>query len=221
MADAQRRRQREHLSSKYPKKAVLHLKQTFDDYDADKSGFIDRHELKAALEAQKKEAQRPRFDGRCESLAERQARAGWVPGMNLDEAHDGVFLVNFTDSLFRTLDLNGDSKVEFEEVLKVMYPLATDQERRTMLTWATPPTASAGPSEEDQAKAEATEREADFRLMFNTYDKNGDGRISAKEFKAGLRSGGWTDEELHEMFTNADTSSDGWIDYDEFTVMMR
>lgn len=215
-----RKRQAQHLSSKYPKRTVLTLKQIFDEYDRDGNGWIDRKELHAALAKQKKEMQR--FDGRALTLAERQARAGWVPGQGaLDSVGDGVFLVDQSESMFQTLDLNGDSRVEFGELLKTVFPLATEAERQTMLTWVSddpPPDSDEEMTEEEQRRVAA--KTVEMRKMFAAFDSNRDGLISLKEFKAGLSSGGWDDQMLEEIFADTDTSNDGCIDFDEWLVLM-
>ena len=206
------------MSSKYPKQGVVALKEIFDSYDANGDGALDRKELHAALDKQKRQAQR--YDGRRESLADRQARKGLLPGRASPDAK-GLFLVDHSEAMFRTLDLNDDALVDFQEVLKVCYPLATPAERQTMVSWTAPDAEDSSDGEEtEEERRRAAEQEAELRKMFNAFDRNRDGAVSLAEFKAGLSSGGWEDEELRELFAEADTSGDGAIDLGEFRRLM-
>lgn len=89
-----------------------------------------------------------------------------------------------------------------------------------MLTWVALPVDDdeEGPLDEELKLAAA--RDTELRKMFALYDCDGNGKISPAEFKAGLRSGGWSDEELEEIFCDTDASRDGWIDFEEFTHLM-
>lgn len=60
-----------------------------------------------------------------------------------------------------------------------------------------------------------------IRKKFEEFDKNGDGFISKKEFRAVMRkSGNITEAHLEAMVKDADKNNDGKIDYNEFLIMM-
>merc|ERR1711924_476166 len=117
-------------------------------------------EFSQALRKRKQEAQR--VDGRRRTLAERQIQAG-------------VFLYDFAESLFDALDANSDARVDLSELLRIVYPLATVTELRTMRNWATPPKTEKQLQEEEAEEAER-ERLAQLRAMFAAYDRDGDGK---------------------------------------------
>ena len=54
------------------------------------------------------------------------------------------------------------------------------------------------------------------------FDRNGDGFISKAEFKHCMMHFGeqFTDEEVEEMISEADSNDDGRIDYNEFSQMI-
>lgn len=54
------------------------------------------------------------------------------------------------------------------------------------------------------------------------FDRNGDGYISKAEFKHCMMHFGeqFTDEEVEEMISDADSNNDGKIDYTEFSQMI-
>jgi len=210
---AQERRRQKATSTKYPKRDVLFLKQIFDEYDGDGSGELTRLELRRALAQEKAAAQR--YDGSKQSLAERQARVGHVKGQTAGTK--GVFLLDFSDSIFRAMDYNGDERVSFAELLSVMYPLSSAAERRTMMSWACPRPVEV-PVDESKLLAE---EEAELRAMFRVYDKDGSGALSRGELVAAMRRCGIDEEEATELFEEVDKDGNGRIDLDEFMQMMR
>jgi len=200
-------------STKYPKRDVLLLKSVFDEYDHHGNGYISFSELRGELNRQKKEAQR--YDGSKLTLQERQARNGRTVGRAFDS--NGTFLVSFADSLFRVLDDDEDGRVTFEELLKVVYPLAMPAEVQTMLAWATPEL-------DDEAKwgldELSTEQERETRAMFNLYDVDRSGTISKTEYKNATRRCGLTKEQIASDFAAADANGDKELDYDEWRKFM-
>jgi calmodulin len=54
------------------------------------------------------------------------------------------------------------------------------------------------------------------------FDRNGDGYISKAEFKHCMMHFGeqFTDDEVEEMISDADSNNDGRIDYTEFSQMI-
>jgi len=200
-------------SSKYPKQDVLVLKEIFDTYDADNSGHIDVAELKKVLYKQKEHA--THFDGRKTTLAERQEARGLYNGQAADEK--GVFLLQFADSLFNALDANGDGRVVFEEVLRLMYPLASEPEFQTMLRWTETDT-KVTTLEEFELDVE---QEREIHTMFALYDKDRSGAISRAEFRLAMRRCGLEKGEAENFFAEADADDSGEIDYEEFREFMR
>ncbi|XP_063958286.1 calmodulin-A-like [Lytechinus pictus] len=62
-----------------------------------------------------------------------------------------------------------------------------------------------------------------YRRTFSSfYDSNGDGFITSEELGAAMEQCGcgFTEEEIKEMVTKADTTNDGKIDFEEFLMMM-
>lgn len=64
--------------------------------------------------------------------------------------------------------------------------------------------------------------EDDLDAAFKTFDKDGDGFISASELRLIMSTLGekLTDKEIDEMMKIADINGDGKIDYEEFILMM-
>eukprot|EP00966_Prymnesium_polylepis_P230603 5336289-Prymnesium_polylepis.1 len=115
-----RKRRAQSATTKYPKSDILSLKCIFDEYDFDGSGTLSRQELTQALRRRKLEATSWSAKSKAKTLAQRQAQAG-------------IFLVDFAESLFEVLDSNSDEQVDFAELLRILYPLATAAELRTMI----------------------------------------------------------------------------------------
>ena len=60
--------------------------------------------------------------------------------------------------------------------------------------------------------------ESELLFKFRKYDRDGNGFITKKEIEDVLRGIGarFSDEEIAEMISSADTNADGKIDYAEF-----
>ncbi len=60
------------------------------------------------------------------------------------------------------------------------------------------------------------------RFYLRVFDRNGDGFISKSEFKHCMMHFGeqFTDDEVEEMISEADSNRDGRIDYAEFSQMI-
>ncbi|XP_055996327.1 calmodulin-like isoform X2 [Ostrea edulis] len=63
----------------------------------------------------------------------------------------------------------------------------------------------------------------DMKQAFDLFDKNHDGKISSDELGRVLRTLGhnYSHEEIEDMIKNADTNENGFVEFDEFVVMMR
>lgn len=188
------------------------LKQVFDAYDEDGSGSLERSELLQALQEQKASVTRVKCGKK--TLEERQAEKGLVKGQA--PGARGIFLVDFADSLFRVLDANNDQRIEFLELLRLLYPLATEAEMSTMLHWVKKET----PEPEEDEDELTDEQRNEIHSMFRIYDKDRSGTITPAEFRLAMRRCGLSAEEMDEIFAEADIDESGGIDIEEFTAMM-
>lgn len=202
--------------SKYAKTDVLALKAIFDEYDRDGSGDLDRHELTLALQRRKAEAERvDPLLSRAQLLAQRQtARAAARSGPDCK----GIFLCQFADSLFETLDANSDSRITFEELLLIVYPLATPTELKIMVKWVTPIPTKNELLQRQREEAERLRME-NLRAMFAAYDRNHDGKVSITEFRmAMVDHDNW--DQVDELFEQYDANGNGYVDFDEFCAIV-
>uniref|UniRef100_K1R028 Sulfhydryl light chain n=1 Tax=Magallana gigas TaxID=29159 RepID=K1R028_MAGGI len=93
------------------------------------------------------------------------------------------------EDMIAELDKNGNKKIEYDEFEKFMA---------------------------DKFKS-PDEAEEEMRNAFKIFDKDGSGKIDAKELRHAMKSLGetMTDEEVDEMIKAADQDSDGKVDYSE------
>jgi len=213
-ADEETKRRAGLTATKYPRREIIELKKVFDEYDADRSGALSKEELKRALSRQKREAQR--YDGRKKTLEERQSAAGVVKG----KVRAGIYISDFHESLFRALDTDKNGKVDFEELVRLMHPLASDAELATMLGWVAP----GAPVQEEPPKL-TSHQLAEIQSMFRLYDKDRNGSVSRDEFHRAMRRDKVDDDldtqTIDEIFDSADANGDGQIDLEEWSNHMR
>merc|ERR1712039_858183 len=200
--------------AKYSRADIRRLKEVFDEYDADGSGSVEPSEFWHALQRQKKRLQHVDPVKRT-SLEERQAQQGKVIGVAPDKK--GVFFADFSESLFRAMDRNNDQRVEFPELLRLLYPFASKAELQLMLSWVT----TIEPEVISDEFALTEEQRRDFRRMFRLFDKDHSGSISPGEWRQAVRRCGLEVEEKDVLFAQADVDGNGSIDVEEFIELMR
>ena len=95
--------------------------------------------------------------------------------------------------MIKEVDNDSDSKIEFEEFLKIM-----------------------------NNKLKQTETEQELIEAFKIFDKEGKGLISENEFKHIMLSLGEkiSEEELKEMMNKADPKNQGYVNYKEFAKIL-
>lgn len=97
---------------------------------------------------------------------------------------------NSIEEMVKEADKNGDGEVDFEEFLQLLLVI---------------------------------ERESDLQATFNRFDLDGNGFIDREELTkvfSELSGRSPSEQELDEMFKEADTNGDGQIDFNEFKFMM-
>lgn len=135
---------------------------------------------------------------------------------------------------FTMFDKNGDGMIsleEFRQVLRALGQEPTDDELQMMMKSVD--TDQSGSVDFDEflcmmkahliaEGAEPTEEE-ELRAVFQVFDQNKNGYITAAELKSAMINLGerLTTEELQAMINAADIDGDGQIDYNEFLQMMR
>jgi Ca2+-binding EF-hand superfamily protein len=210
------------------------LRIAFDSFDTDKSGFIDPHELRAALTM----------------LGVRRPGAGdTLARMSIDDV-DGDGTISLAD-----LDTNNDEKIDFEEfkVLAALlpkrdHPIYRNTLRSDPIKLPKDARKTLTPVQRDQYAAQQELNEAlrgalarlreklrltsdaqimkdnNLRRSFDKLDESGDGRVDSKELIKMLQDG--TDVELTKrdawvLMNCADTNNDKHMTFDEFKRMMQ
>ncbi|OWF37197.1 Calmodulin [Mizuhopecten yessoensis] len=69
----------------------------------------------------------------------------------------------------------------------------------------------------------SSDQVAEFKEAFDLFDKDGDGKVSAKELGTVMKSLGQnpTEKELVDMINEVDSDGNGTIEFEEFLNMMR
>ena len=97
--------------------------------------------------------------------------------------------------MINDVDVNGDGEIDFDEFITMMAKRMSES---------------------------GSSQDAELREAFKVFDKDGDGFITSTELKLVMKQLGedLTDEQLADMMKEADSNSDGRIDFPEFCKMM-
>jgi calcium-binding protein CML len=106
----------------------------------------------------------------------------------------------------RTVDVNGDGYVDFDEFVTLYESMRGKG------------------AEEEEAKADHMDEDADLAEAFGVFDENGDGLITVEELQSVLKSldlkEGRTIGDCKKMIQKVDKDGDGMVSYMEFKEMM-
>ena len=126
---------------------------------------------------------------------------------------------------FNLIDKNQDGAISPDELKTVMFEAghqATDEEIQNMIKEAD--LDNSGNVDFPQFTKMMKKRMEQNKLLeaFQTFDKDGSGKVSAEELKQIIKNVGEeiSDDELAEMIKEADKDGDGQVDYEEFIKMM-
>ncbi|XP_010412895.1 PREDICTED: probable calcium-binding protein CML32 [Camelina sativa] len=133
--------------------------------------------------------------------------------------------------IFERVDKNKDGKIswdEFAEAIRVFSPEITSEEIDKMFRVLD----TDGDNQIDEVEfasclmlngeGEEDDEEVHLREAFDLYDKDRDGKISASEIHMVLKGLGEkkTMEECVAMVRAVDKNGDGFVDFEEFKIMM-
>ncbi|GLI58707.1 hypothetical protein VaNZ11_000458 [Volvox africanus] len=143
---------------------------------------------------------------------------GRVTANELITALQGCYLRQGALSTFRSVDMNKNCVLTFNEYLRSIYPYANDREHKAMLAWV-----KRTPREEQpEPMFEPTPQQLrEIAKMFERFDNNRDGVIEVQELVATSAALGYDESEVEELFRNTDKDMDGTISFAEFIDLMK
>ena len=194
--------------SKYTRSEIMTLKELFDEYDIDGGGSISVTELREHLG--KQVVKSIHYDGKKKSFADRRA------------ARAGIDLVALVEPMFEAMDIDSNGEVSFLELLRVIYPIANEEDFTTFKEWVYPAKPHVPPIQYELSD----EQKQEVRDMFKVIDKDYSGEISVNELKAIFFGSAITGEtgiemgELQGYFEEADFDDSDTINLAEFGKLM-
>jgi len=214
VAEEKRERQREAdalkpklSSAKYSKKEIMILFDLFGEQDDDGGGSITISEFKAHFK--KRNEDNARYDGKSKSFAQRRA------------ARAGLDLATMVEPMFMALDKDQSGTITFFELLKLLYPMANDQDFATFKNWCYPDK----PVEKIHYVLSDDQR-GELKEMFRIIDKDRSGELTVEElmkmFSGSSITGetGVNEDELKKFFAEADYDNSNLINLVEFESLM-
>lgn len=207
----------------------------FHSFDSDGNGYLSVRELGKCMKAlgSKYSAKEIKFLIKCADKDENEK-------MDMDEFCMTATIMNLVKledlkqlrEVFRSFDLDENGTINCRELGRCMeklgQPLSTEECKELI---------SAADKDEDNCmsffefvimvKSEDKKDlgdDASLRDAFNMFDNNGDGTIDRNELKMVLEKmegQEFTDQELDDMFKEADTDNDGCISFEEFRSIIN
>lgn len=170
-------------------KEISNLARYFHDLDTDGSGTVDIEEVTAHMEEKLNQGNSNTKGGE-----------GWL---------------KFPSSLLCSLKrhLENVEQIEFQDMLRIVYPKATKAEAENMAEYVKEPKVETPPPEID------SDDELDVDMMWEIWDKNGDGELDSFEFKEVLISLGIdadNPDEINYYYRQVDTDGSGLVSKEEF-----
>ena len=111
---------------------------------------------------------------------------------------------------------NASTQVTFEEMLKIMFRLASPNEIGIMLKWV-----EKEPEPEPEPKATlSAEAVKQIKSIFKLYDKDRNGSLTKKELKEALSKTGLDVDEMNKFIKEFDSDENGEINQEEFLKLM-
>ena len=117
--------------------------------------------------------------------------------------------------MFKSIDKGQNSELTFQDILRAMYPQASKREI-VELDRVSAPKKEEVVVQEKKKIVLTPDQIKGAEAIFNIYDVNNDGTLTAEECKYGLKSAGYTAKEIEELFAKADTDGDRTISKNEF-----
>ncbi|CDH52869.1 predicted protein [Lichtheimia corymbifera JMRC:FSU:9682] len=132
---------------------------------------------------------------------------------------------NEIDCIARSVDLNNDHVIDFEEfataMIRHLAPLHPAHHEPLQPTTTTTASSSSA-SRSVRSKRISFHDEMELLQCFQAFDKNGDNRISQQELAEVMISLGerLSSHDLQAMMNEADINRDGYIDFEEFKQLL-
>lgn len=123
-------------------------------YDVDGGGSISVSELKGHFTKEVEKS--THYDGQKKSFADRRA------------ARAGIDLVALVEPMFESIDNDGNGMVSFFELLRVIYPMANEEDFTTFKEWVYPPKPYVPPIQ----YVLSVEQKQELKDMFKVVDKD-------------------------------------------------
>ena len=131
-------------------------------------------------------------------------------------AHD--LFMGDVDSFVKALQVDMDGALSLEGFMATLFPLASNAELSTMLSWKDFEAASEDASA--AAAGPAPEQLAEIRSIFEHYDANANGLLEKHEVVEALADNGFDSDEVEDLLEQFDTDSDSKLNFEEFGKMV-